>query len=297
MNNLRRSLPPLDALVAFEAAARHESFTRAAEELNLTQAAVSQRIRQLEADLGTPLFLRAHRRVRLTSRGRALQHTVSGALRQMAATAVEMRAAPDRRQVTIAVDRSIAGLWLPERLPQIRAAAPDIVLRIIVSDVESDCLADEVDLAIIHGDGTWPGCASERLFAEEVFPVCAPEYAERAAIQTPGDLLTADLIELEDERWNWLDWRAWLSESGITAPAPRRVMRISDYPTVIDAARRGLGVALGWAWMVDNDLAQGRLKRPFPETVKTPFGYYAVRPDGRDDAAISGVLESLSAVA
>lgn len=222
-----------------------------------------------------------------------MQHTVSGSLRQMAATAVELRSAPDGRQVTLAVDRSVAGLWLPQRLPGIRQAAPDLALRIIVSDVEAECLADDVDLAIIHGDGTWPGYTAERLFDEVIYPVCAPGYAERTAIATPEDLLSADLIELEDDRWNWLDWRAWLSEAGVTAPAPRRVMRIGDYPTVVDAARRGLGVALGWSEMVDGDLAAGRLTRPLRAAVKTRFGYYLLRPAGRDNEEASVLADQL----
>lgn len=298
MDNLRRTLPPLDALVAFEAAARQESFTRAAEELNLTQAAVSQRIRHLEADLGTPLFVRANRRVRLTSRGRALQHTVSATLRQLATTATELRATPDGRQITLAVDRAIAGLWLLPRLHYLREATPDLAFRIIVSDIEADCLVEDVDLAIIHGDGNWTGFKAERLFTEEVFPVCSPSYADVKPISTLEDLLTADLIELDDERWNWLDWRGWLSEVGVEAPAPRRAMRIGDYPMVIDAACNGLGVALGWAKLVDAKIASGDLLRPLAQSAWTGFGYYALNlVEREEDETINLAIEALREVA
>ena len=164
---------------------------------------------ELEADLGAPLFIRANRRVRLTPQGRALQHTASVALRRIAAAAAEIRTAPAGRRLTLAVDRSIAGLWLPGRLEVFRTAYPDVELRIVVSDDEANCLTTEIDLAVIHGDGDWPGFAAELLFADEVFPVCAPDHPAVRIVQTPADLLACDLLELEDARWDWLDWRAW----------------------------------------------------------------------------------------
>lgn len=282
MENLRRRLPPLDPLIAFEAAARLESFTRAAEELNLSQAAVSQQIRRLEADLGAALFIRARRRVWLTAQGRAFQHTASGALRQIAAAAEDLRSAPDAPQITVAVDHSIASLWLAPRLSAFRAAAAGADVRIIATDDEDAAFADDVDFSIVHGAGNWPGRDATPLFAERVFPVAAPAYlAACPPLSDPGDVPAHRLIGLEDDRWDWLDWRTWLSRAGVDAPVRRPALRLSTYPLVIEAAAAGEGLALGWAGLVDQAIADGRLVRPALPEVATAFGYHLVRPAAR----------------
>ena len=208
MRGRRKDLPPLEFLVAFEAAARLGSFTAAAEELNLTQAAISRQIRLLEQNLGRTLFTRAHRAVRLTPEGREFQHTVSLALSHIANAARGLRAVEDHATLTIAADQSVAALWLLPRLEDFRQAHGDIDIRLISSDLEADCLAEEVDLAIIHGDGSWPGFEAELLLEEEVFAVCSPAYLERhGACERPEDLLERVLIDLDDDHWNWINWR------------------------------------------------------------------------------------------
>jgi putative choline sulfate-utilization transcription factor len=282
MDNLRRTLPPLDPLVAFDAAARHESFTQAARELSLSQAAVSQRIRALEEDLGKALFARAHRRVRLTTAGRALMHAAAPALRQIAAAAEEVRAPSARARLTIGADQSIAAMWLLPRLAAFRATAGETSVRLVASDEEADGLADDVDIAILHGDGNWPARTSELLFPEEVYPVCAPAYLEGARpLRTPTDLLDHALLELEDLRWDWMNWRGWLSWAGVEQPALREPLRINAYPLVIEAAKAGQGIALGWRRLVDAELAKGTLVRPLPHSARTNFGYYLVWPQAR----------------
>jgi DNA-binding transcriptional LysR family regulator len=282
MNNLRRTLPPLDPLVAFEAAARHESFTAAAQELNLSQAAVSQRIRVLEEHLGAALFTRAHRRVRLTTAGRALQHAAAPALRQIAVAAEELRAPAERHRLTIGADQSIASMWLLPRLAAFQAATGATSVRLVASDEEADGLAEDVDIAILHGEGAWPGRSSMLLFAEEIFPVCAPSYLESSGrLRRPADLPAHALLELEDARWDWMNWRGWLSWAGVERPAARDPLRINAYPLVIEAARAGQGVALGWRCLVDADLAAGRLVRPLPQSARTRFGYHLVWPATR----------------
>ncbi|HSF93503.1 MAG TPA: LysR substrate-binding domain-containing protein [Thermohalobaculum sp.] len=282
MENLRRSLPPLEPLVAFEAAARHESFTRAAAELNLTQAAVSQRIRALEQNLGKPLFARAHRQVRLTTAGRALLHAAAPALRQIAAAADELRLPAARTRLTVGADQSIAAMWLMPRLAAFRAAAGEASVRLVASDEEADGLADDVDIAILHGRGAWPGRVSVLLFAEEIYPVCAPAYLDSAPpLRQPADLPGHALLELEDVRWDWMNWRGWLSWAGVHRPAAREPLRINAYPLVIEAAKAGQGIALGWRRLVDSELASGALVRPLPQSARTEFGYHLVWPAAR----------------
>lgn len=277
MERLKSRLPRLEPLVAFEAAARHLSFTEAARELNLTQAAVSQQIRNLERALGVDLFIRAHRAVRLTPRGRDYQHTVSAVLRQLAGATEELRAPGDKPRLNIATDQSIATMWLMPRLPRFREANPDVAVRLVASDDERDCLADDIQISIIHGNGEWAGYHADLLFDEEVFPVCSPAYLEgRPPVAAAADLLACDLLELEDDRWDWMNWRAWLGGNGVDLPAGHRSLQINSYPLLIDAARNGQGVALGWRVLVDDHLAHGDLVRPLPATVLTSLGYHCV---------------------
>ena len=162
-------LPPLEPLIAFEAAARHSSFTAAARELHLSQAAVSQQIRNLEQSLGAQLFIRAHRRVHLSARGRKFQQTVSAVLRQLADATAELRAPVAKPRLTIAADQSIAGIWLVPRLPLFQQMFPLTSVRLVISDDQRDCQADEIMVSIMHGSGVWPGFNAERLLVDGVF--------------------------------------------------------------------------------------------------------------------------------
>lgn len=287
MDNLRRTLPPLDPLVAFEAAARLASFTAAARELNLTQAAISRQIRLLEANLGQRLFVRAHRRVALTAEGRDLQHTVALALRHLAHAAQDLRRERPGARITIGADAAIAALWLLPRLGDLRATFPDRVVRLIASDEDAVCLGAGIDIALLHGDGMWPGRRVDRLFAEEIFPVCAPAYRDR--VLASGDLrglADATLIDLEDEHRDWVNWRVWLTERGMADLPTARRLRFNSYPLVVEAAADGLGVALGWRHLVDAALAQGRLVRPMAASLTTRFAYWLVTaPALSEDAA------------
>ncbi|MEM7057901.1 MAG: LysR substrate-binding domain-containing protein [Pseudomonadota bacterium] len=283
MDKLRRTLPPLDPLVAFEAAARHQSFTRAAEELALSQAAVSQRIRQLEDHIGTPLFVRANRRVQLTTAGRTLQHAASPALRRIAAATEDVRHRPGRARLTIAADQSIAAMWLMPRLDAFRGTLDqDTSVRVVASDDPTDCLADDIELAILHGAGDWPGRQAALLFPEEVFPVCAPYYLTRhGPLSQAEQLLQHPLLELDDVQWDWMNWRGWLSTIGVDGIAQAEPLRINSYPLIIEAAKAGQGLALGWRHLVDQPMAEGQLVAPLPNSVTTEFGYYLIWPADR----------------
>ncbi len=277
---LKSRLPPLDPLIAFEAAARLLSFTRAAEELHLSQAAVSQQIRSLEDKLGIQLFTRSHRAVQLTNEGREYQHTVAAMLKQLAGATMDIQQLGASRQLVLACDQSFATQWLVPRLDALRAELADVTLRIIASDDDGECLARDVELAILHGDGNWPGYRAERLFDEEVFPVCSPAYAPaRAADDWVGWLLEAQLIDLADSHWNWMNWRLWLGGHDIDEPLAGRKLQINSYPLVIDAACAGHGVALGWRFLVDDLIDAGRLLRPVAQSLRTEFGYYLIFRD------------------
>ncbi len=280
MQSLRKQLPPLDPLVAFEAAARHLSFTRAAEELHLSQAAVSQKIRNLEEHLGVELFYRSHRAVTLSPQGREFQHTVSVVLQQLASATSELRVSSSRSRLTLAADQSVSAMWLVPRLPHFQQLYPDVSVRLITSDEERDSLADDIEIAVVHGNGSWSGYNAEQLFEEEIFPVCSSEYlANRGNLISLSSLADETLLELEDSHWNWMNWRTWLSKKEVHLPAHHHGLRMNNYPLLIEAAKNGQGIALGWRYLVDSDLASGLLVRPLNSSVRTAYGYYLVWSD------------------
>ena len=293
---LKQRLPPLDPLIAFEAAARLLSFTRAAEELHLSQAAISQQIRSLEDSLQVKLFTRSHRAVQLTNEGREYQHTVAAMLKQLAGATMDIQNVEFARQLVIGCDQSFATQWLSPRLDALRQALPEVTLRLVASDDYGESLGPEVQVAVLHGDGNWPGFVSYRLFDEEVFPVCSPDFDYAVADDDwIGWLLQAQLIDLADSHWNWMNWRLWLGGNDIDQPLGNRALQINSYPLVIEAACNGLGVALGWAYLVDDLIAQGRLLRPLAHSMKTDFGYYLIRRENQpQDEAVKRFSDWLS---
>ena len=283
---LKNRLPPLDPLIAFEAAARLLSFTRAGEELHLSQAAISQQIRSLEESLKVKLFTRSHRAVQLTNEGREYQHTVAAILKQLAGATMDIQNVEFAQQLVIGCDQSFATQWLSPRLSQLRQLMPAVTLRIIASDDYNESLGSEVQVAVLHGDGLWPGFQTLQLCDEEVFPVCSPEFDHELAQQDwVSWLLQAPLIDLADSHWNWMNWRLWLGGNNIDKPLGNRNLQINSYPLVIDAACAGHGVALGWRYLVDDLIAQGRLVRPIEQSLKTDFGYYFICRDNLQNDA------------
>ena len=280
MQTLKQQLPPLEPLVAFESAARHLSFTAAAKELNLSQAAVSQQIRNLEQALGVALFTRSHRAIQLTAEGLVYRYTVSAVLKQLATATTELKQPVLQTRLTLAVDQSIASMWLIPRLPAFQQQHPDITVRLVVSDIEQDCLAKDVDIAIIHGDGGWAGFQAQILFQEEIFPVCSPAYLRQHPKPASLAALTQEtLLNLESSHWNWMDWRMWLSSNEVHLPIQHQGLQINNYPLLIEAAKNGQGYALGWRYLIDESLKNNTLLKPFDETVATAFSYYLVWPD------------------
>ena len=290
MQRLRDALPPPTALVVFEAAARHLSFTLAARELGVSPAAVSRQIRALEDDLGTALFRRLHRALRLTAAGESLQAAVGPGLARIAQTARALRRAEAGGHVSVSTTIAFASFWLMPRIPKFRDLHPDIELRMTASDPYVDPIAEGVDAAVRYGSGDWPGLMATRLFDEEIFPVCSPAYLDGRPGPAPvEDLISETLLHLDVTHHAWIDWSTWLRELGLSPPGARRGQRFNTYTILIQAAVAGQGIALGWRHMVDELLAAGSLIRPIEASLHPDSAYYLVLPEampvGRETAA------------
>lgn len=287
MPSRRSQLPPLDYLVAFEAAALLGGFTAAAEHLNLSQAAISRKIRLLEENLGQQLFTRGHPSVQLTPSGRTYLRSVRKALDEIAAASVAIRQGDLRAHVTIAATQSVATLWLLPRLPDLRRDLPGLDINLLSSDEDEACLAGDFDLVILRGEGRWSGYETELLLDEEVFPICSPGYAEQIGLKQLPDLDRCTLIEVASHHTEWMNWRAWLAEFGEVKNVGAKQLTFNTYALAVQAACDGLGVALGWRHLVDAHLETGALVRPMARSVRTGSGYYML--SGRGHARLEMV--------
>ncbi len=260
---------------AFEAAARHLSFTRAAEELHVTQAAISHQVKALEHDLGMPVFKRLNRALLLTDAGQALYPAVGEAL-DILATAVDRLHRDDRGgDLTVTTMDSFAATWLVPRLGRFRQRHPEIDVRISTSDESVDFARVDVDLAIRYGTGHWPDLSVERLMTEELFPVCAPSLLETGPPLTkPADLRHYTLLH-DDMR---VDWRMWLMAAGEPDIPADKGPSYHHSNLVLQAAELGDGVALARSVLVERALAAGRLVRPFEFALPADYAYYVVCP-------------------
>lgn len=277
MLNLHQALPKLDFLVAFEAAARHESFARAADELHRTPSAISHSVKRLEDSLGVALFVRRPRSIALTREGMEYLHSVTAALNHLASAGDTLRAPGHATMLRLATDMGIADCWLFPRLAGLRAAFPDTAIDVTASDIKAEIFDPACDAAIVFGAGDWPGHHAVPLFAEESFPVCAPDYLERhGPVTSIGDLAAADLLDIKYEKWEWTDWPKWLTGVGGGRAAVNRSLRSNSYRATIEAAKAGLGVALGWRRLVDDALLDGSLVIPYAHALRTQGGCYLV---------------------
>lgn len=285
MRNLRQQLPPLTSLVVFEAAARYLSFTRAAMELNITQAAVSRQIKALEKNLGVPLFTRQHRALTLTREGKKLLRTVTISLEYLANTVAELRTTETNSHIVVVATLAIASFWLIPRLPKFREQFPDIEVRVLATDQEIEQIDETFDVALRYGNGTWPGVKSRYLGRAEIFPVCSPAYLAKNPFNTLDEMFQQTLLYLEDPRWDWIDWPIWLAEHDIQQPVVKRKLKINSYSLLIQAALAGQGVALGWSYLVDHLLADNSLIKPIDASLTAPHGFYLATPDHKPAAA------------
>ena len=279
MTKLRDELPPPNSLVVFEAAARHLNYTRAAEELGVTQAAVSRQMKKLEGFVGRPLFSKKVRNLRLTEDGRRLQVDVSQGLRRIADAVQGIRLINVVRPLTITTTASVAMLWLTPRLQQFRKLHAGIDVSLIATDWLIDMKKEEVDIAIRYGAGNWTGGKSILLFDEEIFPVCSPEYLKQHPMSGLEDLKTADLIHFEALSENKANWRVWLTDSGVGNIPSDAGMHYNNYQAVMNAAIDGQGIALGCNHLIDSYLLDDKLVRPFTQSVKTGNGFWVFTLD------------------
>lgn len=284
MDKLRRMLPAAASLVVFEAAGRHQNFTRAAGELGMTQAAVSYAIRNLEDHLGVSLFNRVHRAVALTEAGEKFHADVSVGLGRIQRSAEEIRAKSRETIVTLAASTAFASMWMLPRLTRLREDLPEIDLRIQTSVRDIDLEDEPIPLGIRGGDPAhWPHYHAELLAEEVVNAVATPAYIERHGLaETAADLLRHNLIHLEEPVRRACDWSEWFASAGETfRPAGKR-LAINDYVLVVQAVLAGEGVALGWDHLIARQIRSGALVPVAGHVLKTGHAFYVVWPRSRE---------------
>jgi LysR family glycine cleavage system transcriptional activator len=270
-----RRLPQLNALKAFEAAARHESFTRAAEELFVTQGAVSHQVKALEAELGLKLFNRERQRLVITEAGRAYLAVVRDAFDRIADGTEQLLQRQRGGALTVSTSPNFAAKWLVHRLGRFADAHPDIDLRINATRHHVDFAREDVDVAIRHGDAGTSGLHVTRLCAEEIFPVCSPAFLSgRNALRRPEDLAHVTLLHITDRK----GWSQWLDYAGVKGVDPSRGPVVNEASMAIDAAIDGQGVVLARTALAAWDLIGGRLVRPFGIAMPAPYAYWIVCP-------------------
>jgi LysR family transcriptional regulator, glycine cleavage system transcriptional activator len=278
--SMLRRLPSLNALKAFEAAARHESFTKAADELSVTQGAVSHQVKALEVELGLRLFNRERQRLVITDAGRGYLEVVRDAFDRLAVGTNRLLQLQRTGALTVTTSPNFASKWLVHRLGRFIEAHPDINLRLSASPHHIDFAREDIDVAIRHGEGQWPGLSVTRLCAEELFPVCSPKFLNgRNALRSPADLGRHTLLHVNDRR----DWRKWLEAADTAIDDIDHGPIFSQASMAIDAAVDGQGIALARTALAAWDLRAGRLVRPFGLGLKVPYAYWIVCPKSTAD--------------
>jgi LysR family glycine cleavage system transcriptional activator len=287
-------LPPLESLVAFESAARHLSFTRAADEISLTQSAISRQIQALESRLGVPLFRRLHRALALTDDGRTLQLAVTDALARLDKTTRAIKHAERVRTVVLTTTPGFAGLWLIPRLATFIAAHPGVDVRISTGLKVVNLEREGVDVAVRYQPIDSLPAGAVQLFGETVYPVCSPKLtaAKHPPLARPADLAAQILLQMQSDGHDELhDWSLWLHTLGVPDLKPLGTLQFSSYDQLIAAAVDGQGVALGRMPLIERYLSSRKLVAPFGGSAVSPRGYCLVvapvaaeKPEVRDFA-------------
>ena len=265
---------PLTALRTFEAAARHGSFTRAAEELHVTQGAVSRQVQALERRIGLVLFERSGRHLALSNEGRLLAHATTDALERLgAAIATLTRSAGI---LTVSMLPSLATYLIAPRIRDFAAAHPDLELRLTASRHLVDFEAEGIDAAVRYGPGGWADVDAELLATEEIFPVCSADYAKRLALRHPRDLARANLLHSDVPD----GWREWLAAAEVPEAFTEKGVYLDEDTALLRAAAEGEGIALGRSVLVDGEIARNRLVAPFDVRIPARFSYWLITPFG-----------------
>ncbi len=267
-------LPSLNSLRAFEAAARHLSFTRAAEELHVTQAAISHQVKALEVSLGVALFRRLNRSLLLTDAGQIYAPELKLAFEQIRNATEKIQHTSLLRPVTVTASSSFSARWLVPKLGRFRQLHPEIDLLIDPQNQTVDLQHSHVDIAIRYGPGNYPGLLTERMFTEDLFPVCSPQLQNTGVhpLCEPDDLAYQHL--LHDDGHN--DWRTWLKAAKVTGVDPDRGTVFTDSSMLLQAAKSGQGVALARGVLVNDELEAGALVRPFELSLPAEYAYYVL---------------------
>lgn len=271
--------------MAFEAAARALNFSRAAEELHVSQAAISKQIRHLEEGLGVKLFERNGRRVTLSPRGKQLLAKVSTSFNYLADAVDEISVKNDWQPITIAANTATAHYWLSEVMRDFRQNHPSFSasLRMITSDHTSDLFDESVDLAIVYDPTHHENWSSQLLFEEDLFPVASPDYIQENPLEHAGPeaLFKHKLLEYERLEPNWINWKAWFGALSVDASRVKPTEYGNNYIVLVDAATRGHGVTIGTRYLLDHELRSQRLAKFSSLTVSSGRGYYLMTNLGR----------------
>ena len=277
---MQRRLPPLNALKAFEAAARHLSFTRAADELFVTQAAVSHQIKALEDFLSLKLFIRRNRTLLLTEEGQAYFLELKDIFKNLQDATERLLARGSKGAITVATPPSFASQWLVPRISQFSQLFPDIDVRLKAIDFDEGFLTDDIDVAIYYGRGRWNGIQADKLHTEFLTPLCSPSLFQGAKqLKTLSDLKHHVLLHDSSRAI----WKMWLQHFGVAGVNVNQGPVFSHSMMVMQAAALGQGIALGNSVLAKPELDAGRLIMPFEEKLESRDAYYLVYHEGPGD--------------
>jgi LysR family glycine cleavage system transcriptional activator len=294
--SFKRNLPSIKALVTFEAAMRLRSFTAAARELNVTQAAVSRQIRVLEEEFGVPLFVRGHRRVEPTSAGAMLGLTLTQALDTITDGVTNLRRSRGGQSLTVGATLAISYFWLLPRLSRFREHQPELKIRVLSHDETFNLRATDLDIVIRYGVPPFPDGHTRISCSDNFFPVCSPAFAEGlGAMTSPNDLLSLPLISHDTPDPTWMQWSDWLERVGAGRRTPPAALQLNHHTDAIAAAVAGQGVALGWEMILHDLLAKRQLVR-IGDRVKADATYNVVVPNKQPNAATDSFVDWIAAM-
>lgn len=304
MKSLRHRLPSPNSLLVFEAAGRTLNFTRAAEELHVSQAAISKQVKYLEDYLECELFERSGRRVVLTSMGKQLHQKVSASFNYLAGAVEELTDTDDQPVLTLAANTAVSHYWLGAAISAYQQRHPqqELNIRVVTSDTTEDLFAEEINIAIAYEPGLRSDWQMELLFAEELYPVTSPDYLQRHPFEgtRPEALLTHKLLDFEQIEPNWINWKVWLDALDIDPTGLDVSSLFNNYIMLIDAAKRGQGIALGSRYLMDDKLARGDLVRVGKTSMKSGRNYWIAlnnsRPLSRKVLAVYDFLRKFTPV-
>lgn len=275
MSRFSRHLPPLDTLIAFEAVVRTGSFTRAANELYLTQSAVSKQIKLLEEHLGAVLFERRARGIALTSAGESFNAIVEPMLESLLANVLRLKAGHSSRNVSVICTHAVAQYWLFPRLLRFNEQHPELTVNIHASNEISESDIANYDFGILYGHGHWSSLKANKLFEETIYPIASVKRA-LPTIHSLDQLQSLPLIQLDASAWNCLDWQDWFSHQGLRYQAPGDAVTFNQVNLVFEAVLQGMGVGLGWEFMARERIEQGSIRQVSEFVVHTGQADYLV---------------------